>query len=354
LNPALEILGLTHAYGNRQVLAGLDLRLDHREIVCLLGPSGCGKSTLLRCIAGFEPLLSGKIFLNGRLVGQPGEQLPPEQRRVGVVFQDFALFPHLTVAENIAFGLHAWDRVERENKVRELLEVVQLAEVAGKHPHELSGGQQQRAALARALAPQPDLLLLDEPFSNLDPELRELMKHEVRRILKTLEATALIVTHDQNEAFDTADRIALMGDRRVQQIDSAYNLYHKPANRFVAGFVGRGVLIRGELLACRDGRCTLATELGELDAPALPIGTQPPGTVDVLVRPDDVVHDDASPRQAKVVARAFRGTYNLFTLELASGQQLLCLAPSHHNHAVGSQIGIRLELDHVIAFPQKS
>jgi len=260
------------------------------------------------------------------------------------VFQDYALFPHLSVADNIAFGLHALPAAERANRLAELGELVGLTAALDKFPHEISGGQQQRVALARALAPRPELLLLDEPFSNLDVELRERLSLEVRDIIRASGATAVLVTHDQHEAFAVADEIGVLNDGRIQQWDTAYNLYHRPANRFVADFVGQGVFLPARARA--DGR--LEIELGVLSADA-------PGTeVEVLLRPDDVVHDDAAPTQAEVVHKAFRGAEILYTLRLQSGRKVLALVPSHHNHALGERIGIRLDVDHVVAFQPES
>jgi iron(III) transport system ATP-binding protein len=218
---------------------------------------------------------------------------------------------------------------------------VHLAEELDKYPHEISGGQQQRVALARALAPRPELLLLDEPFSNLDVDLRERLSLELREIIKASGATAVLVTHDQQEAFAIADQVGILHDGRIQQWDSAYNLYHRPANRFVADFIGQGVFLPAREL---DGG-GLEIELGTLQG-----GSSDGKPVEVLLRPDDVVHDDAAPTQAEVVHKAFRGAEILYTLKLASGRKVLALVPSHHNHALGERIGIRLDVDHVVAF----
>jgi iron(III) transport system ATP-binding protein len=336
----LAVEGLHHGYNGQEVVRGLDFTLARGAIGCLLGPSGCGKTTVLRCIAGFERLRAGSIRLNGVLVSGPGAMLPPEERRVGMVFQDYALFPHLTVERNIAFGLNALARGDCRSRVRELADLVRLSDVLGKYPHELSGGQQQRVALARALAPRPELLLLDEPFSNLDVDLRERLSPEVREILKASGATAVLVTHDQHEAFAMADEIGVMHDGRIQQWDGAYNLYHRPANRFVADFIGQGVF----LPARRRGARQVEIELGIVQ------GDIPAGASEILLRPDDVVHDDASDLKAEVTHKAFRGAEILYTLRLASGQKVLALVPSHHNHALGERIGIRLDVDHVVAF----
>jgi iron(III) transport system ATP-binding protein len=348
----LEVEGLHHGYNGHEVVRGLDFVLPRGAIGCLLGPSGCGKTTVLRCIAGFETLRAGSIRLDGAVVSGPGVMRSPEKRHVGMVFQDYALFPHLTVAQNIAFALGGLARDEREARVREMAELVRLGEELRQFPHELSGGQQQRVALARALASRPALLLLDEPFSNLDVELRERLSLEVREILKASGATAVLVTHDQHEAFAMADEIGVMHEGRIQQWDSAYNLYHRPANRFVADFVGQGVFLPAKVLNSRQVEIELGVLEGDIPN-ACQIGCDACGKgclTDILLRPDDVVHDDASDLKAEVTHKAFRGADILYTLRLASGQKVLALVPSHHNHALGERIGIRLDVDHVVAF----
>jgi len=348
----LELKDVHQSYGDHAVVKGLSFVLNRGAIGCLLGPSGCGKTTVLRCVAGFESISEGEIRINGARMSGRGALVPPERRHIGMVFQDYALFPHLSVAQNIAFGLRTLSRDERDSQVAKLIDVVGLAGMAASFPHELSGGQQQRVALARALAPQPDLLLLDEPFSNLDTELRQRLSLEVREIIKRSNTTALLVTHDQHEAFAIADEIGIMHQGEIEQWDSAYNLYHRPASRFIADFVGQGVFVPGEVLSGRQVRI----ELGVLDGVI-------PGAcgescascgkgcnVDVLLRPDDIIHDDASKVQAEVLHKAFRGADILYTLRLASGQTVLALVPSHHNHSLGEKIGIRLDVDHVVTF----
>ena len=342
----LEVENLHQTYGEQAVVEGLSFSLQRGAIGCLLGPSGCGKTTVLRCIAGFEPIAAGSIRLAGALVSGPGAMVPPERRRVGMVFQDYALFPHLSVAENIAFGLHDLARAQRQTRTHELAELVGLGGMLKKYPHEISGGQQQRVALARALAPGPELLLLDEPFSNLDVDLRERLSLEVREIIKTSGATAVMVTHDQHEAFAMADEIGVMHEGRIQQWDIAYNLYHRPANRFVADFVGMGVFLPAKVLNVRQ----VEFELGVLEGDTSHVRNNRGHVVEILLRPDDIVHDDASKMQAEVVHKAFRGAEILYTLRLASGRKVLALVPSHHNHALGERIGIRLDIDHVVAF----
>ena len=341
----LRLHRISHDYEHRVTFADLSFDLAKGQIGCLLGPSGCGKTTALRCIAGFEAVSAGEIHLNGQLVSRSGFTLAAQERHIGMVFQDYALFPHLDVKNNIAFGLHGMNKSARMRRAAELLDVVGLDGLGDAYPHALSGGQQQRVALARALAPRPDLLLLDEPFSNLDVELRERLGLEVRAILKQQNATAILVTHDQHEAFAIADEIGILHQGVIQQWDSAYRLYHEPANRFVADFIGEGVLIPGTVLAPDR----IEIELGAVPA-RMPQNCCLGCTVDVLVRPDDIVHDDTSAVLATVLAKAFRGAEFLYTLQLQSGTQVLSLVPSHHDHALGEKIGIKLEIDHVIAF----
>ena len=352
--PILQVAGASVAYGKTEAVRDISFALASGEIGCLLGPSGCGKTTALRAIAGFEPLTGGEIFLKGQSISRPNCGLAPEQRGIGMVFQDYALVPHLTVERNIEFGLGQSAPDARVARVRELLDLTGLHTSAKKFPHELSGGQQQRVALARALAKKPELLLLDEPFSNLDTELRERLSLELRDLIKASGTTALMVTHDQHEAFSIADVVGLMRAGRIEQWDSAYNLYHRPVSRFVADFIGQGVFVPGKVL----NRAQVEIELGELSG-SIPMpchqGCDACGkgcSVDVLLRPDDVIHDDASPVQAEVMRKAFRGAEFLYTLKLASGRELLALVPSHHNHSIGEKIGIRLEVDHVVAFEQ--
>ncbi len=343
----LDIDNATVGYDGRIVLEGASLTLADGEIGCLLGPSGSGKTTLLRAVAGFEPLLRGRIRADDQLLVGDGVHLPPEQRQIGMVFQDHALLPHLSVLDNVRFGLFRWPRVKAIARAREMLDLVGLADTAKRQPHQLSGGQQQRIAVARALAPQPRLVLLDEPFSSLDPDLRERLALQVRQALKATGIGALLVTHSQAEAFVMADRVGVIGHGRLQQWTTAYDLYHRPANRFVAGFVGEGVLLPARVVD--DGH--VGTEFGVLAADHQLI--DPPGSaVEMLLRPDDVIHDDDAPLQARIVRRHFRGADFLYTLQLDGGGLVQALVPSHHDHAIGQSIGIRLDLEHVVVFEQ--
>ncbi len=330
-----------------QVLRGTSFRLEKGEIGCLLGPSGCGKTTVLRALAGFQPLLAGRIELAQELLSDASHSMAPEQRGVSMVFQDYALFPHLTVAQNVAFGLQRLKPDERRRRVAFQLELTKLDALGERYPHELSGGQQQRVALARALATQPRLLLLDEPFSGLDSDLRRELGLRVREILKNQQITAILVTHDQEEAFSVADQVGVMQDGRILQWASPYSLYHEPVSRFVADFVGRGVFLPGRTQT--EG--SVITELGEISGRAgrtVPSGSQ----VQVLLRPDDVVQDQSSPYRAIVTNKIFIGTSTLYTLRLPSGHQIESMLPSHENFPLGAELGVRVDADHLILFDQ--
>ncbi|MCH7742658.1 MAG: ABC transporter ATP-binding protein [Proteobacteria bacterium] len=341
----LQVKNINVSYGKKQVVFDVSLDLGNGEIGCLLGPSGCGKTTVLRSIAGFEPLVKGEILINDKVISSQQVHLPPEQRKIGMVFQDFALFPHLNVNDNIRFGIQSWSAEKQKQRAAELLAMIDMADFGNAYSHQLSGGQQQRVALARAMAPKPSILLLDEPFSSMDVELREQLAREVRQILKRENITAILVTHDQHEAFSMADEICVLHQGRVQQYDSAYNLYHQPNNRFVADFIGEGVFIPGEVVS--DD--TVSTELGDLQG-FVPKGCEPGCLVDVLIRPDDIVHNDSANQTATVVARAFRGAEFLYTLKMPSGVEVLSLVPSHHKHQINEQIGIQLEFNHLVIF----
>jgi iron(III) transport system ATP-binding protein len=342
----LDVRQVSISYREAPVVRDVSFTLKRGDIGCLLGPSGCGKTSLLRAIAGFEPVSAGEIYLQGRLVSRPGMTLEPERRQVGMVFQDFALFPHLTVERNLAFGLRRLPRPERKHRTSELLRLVGLEHAAKQYPHQLSGGMQQRVALVRAMAPRPDILLLDEPFSSMDAELREQIAREVRDLLKRDGITAILVTHDQLEAFAMADVIGVLGDGQLRQWGTGFELYHEPADRFVADFIGQGVM----LPACVADDVSIDTELGPIRG-RYTHGLSPGRNAEILLRPDDLLHDDESPLQAEVVSRTFRGAEYLYTLRLDSGREVMCLVQSHHDHAPGERIGIRLEMDHLVVFP---
>ena len=354
----LNVAQLSVCYPGQSEAAvdGVSLSLRAGDIGVLIGPSGCGKTTLLRAVAGLERASAGSITLDGECVSDARHHMPAEQRRIGMVFQDYALFPHLDVGRNLAFGIDKLPRAQREQRVAEVLELVGLAGLQARYPHELSGGQQQRVALARALAPQPRLLLLDEPFSNLDVDLRERLAHEVRSIIKAAGTTALFVTHDQLEAFAIGDQIGVMHEGHLHQWDDAYALYHRPATRFVAEFIGHGVFAPAQIRQETDGEVSVQTALGALqDVDECPLpSAYEAGLCDVLLRADDIVHDDHAPVKAQIVRKAFRGSEFLYTLRLSSGETLMTHVPSHHDHALGEWIVIHAEVHHVVTFPRGS
>lgn len=314
--------------GFHVVVDDLSLSLPAGGIGCLLGASGCGKTTALRAIAGFEPVQAGGIVLDGERLSSVGHTLPPERRGVGMMFQDYALFPHLDVASNVAFGLRGMAKAARRARVAEMLSLVGLGDEAGVFPHELSGGQQQRIALARALAPAPKLLLLDEPFSNLDVDTRERLAVELRSILKAAGITALLVTHDQAEAFVVADAIGVMDRGRILQWADAATLYARPVDRFVAGFIGRGSVV-----------------------PAVALGL--PGEDEVLVRPQALVPDAAGSLRAEVVSCSFRGPGRVVLLRLASGDMLEADLPADVVSRPGESLLLRLLDDSLVRFPNR-
>jgi iron(III) transport system ATP-binding protein len=354
---SLDHVGVRYARSTagRAAVEHVTLGLRQGEIGVLIGPSGCGKTSLLRAVAGLERCAEGRVSIGGEVLSDAtaGIHVAPERRQIGMVFQDYALFPHLSVADNVAFGVAGLARPARQARVQQMLELVGLAHAAKRAPHQLSGGQQQRVALARALAPGPRLLLLDEPFSSLDVDLRERLAQEVRVILKESQTTAMLVTHDQLEAFAVGDTIGVMNKGLLEQWDDAYTLYHRPASRFVAQFIGHGVFAPAQIVACAHGPC-VHTPVGELDDVAgcpLPEAF-PNGECEVLLRADDIVHDDASPVRAVIERKAFRGSEFLLTLRLQTGERVMAHVPSHHDHQVGEWIGIRAQVDHVVTFPR--
>ncbi|WP_338728689.1 ABC transporter ATP-binding protein [Haladaptatus sp. DJG-WS-42] len=342
------------SFGSERVLDYLSFSVREGEILTLLGPSGCGKTTTLRLIAGLARPDDGTIRLNDTVVAGNGGFLEPEERGIGVVFQEFALFPHLTAAENIAFGLKDMPKAAREKRVEELLHLVGLTTHRESTPDQLSGGQQQRVALARSLAPEPEILLLDEPFSNLDVDLRVEMREEVRRIIKEAGVTAISVTHDQEEAFSISDRVAVMNDGKLEQIGSPEQVFQHPESRFVAGFLGHASFLSGTVSGDsvetgigtipRDQIHGLVTEYDETE-------------IDVLVRPDDLVARPASESQAggHIVYRRYLGPTVLYRVELETGDVLECM----HNHdarvSLGMPVTVSLAADHDLAwFPPDS
>lgn len=344
----LSIENISAAYEKQQVVSDVSFKLAEGELACLLGPSGCGKTTILRAISGFQALGAGSIELGGQRLCDPSGGLSPEKRNVGMVFQDHALFPHLTIYQNVCFGLKRLSKTEQRQRVTDLLNLVGMHDHRDKYPHELSGGQSQRVALARAIAPQPKLLLMDEPFSNLDSELRESLGYEVRGLLKELNMTAIMVTHDQHDAFALGDRIGVMSAGKIMQWDSSFNLYHAPKNRFVANFIGDGIFIEGLMVENN----VVITPFGEIRGQTVNeqfIGQD----VDLLLRPDDVVYDMNSSLKGNVIRKAFKGAQTLYTVESDGGDILMCLAPSHDDYEIGDRIGLNINPDHLVCFTRK-
>ena len=347
MKPILQVKNIECQHRGQTVVQDLSCHINEGDLHCLLGPSGCGKTTVLRAIAGFQTLHKGEILLNEERISYPGYTKAPEKRQIGMVFQDYALFPHMNVNQNISFGLRNKTEKEKLYAVEQMLEVVDLSNYGERYIHELSGGQQQRVALARALAPEPKLILLDEPFSNLDIEMRERLSRDVRDILKSRGATGVLVTHDQHEAFSFGDMIAVMNKGQILQRDSAYNLYHSPINRFVADFIGQGVFIKGNLTA----HDTVETMIGKIKGDRAYEWSE--GTkVELLLRPDDIIADEEGHLEGTIIQKAFKGAEILYTLQLNDDIEVLSLFPSHRNHEIGEKVKLRLELDHMVAFRQ--
>ena len=346
MNKAIEIRELSLSIEGLSILNNISFNLGEIDIACLLGPSGCGKTSLLRCIAGFEKPNKGEVLIKGVITSKSNHHIPVEQRNVGMVFQDYVLFPHLNVTENIIFGLKNLGTKRVKERLWELIELLDLEKHINKFPHQLSGGQQQRVALARAMAPRPSVLLLDEQFSSLDIELREQLAHELRSILKQDGITTIMVTHNQLEAFAMADVIGVMIGGKLRQWDTAFNLYHMPKTSDVADFVGEGVFIPGEVINGEE----VKTDIGNIKG-FIPHNLEKGAKVRVLIRPDDILHDDDSEITAYVRNKVFRGAEFLYTLEMENGSYVQSLVPSHHDHPVNEPIGIKLEIDHLVIFP---
>jgi len=345
----LELSGLAREYAGETAVSEVGLDVKEGELLTLLGPSGCGKTTTLRMIAGLERPSAGEIRIRDEQIAGDGRFVAPEDRDVGLVFQDFALFPHLTVEENVTFGIDHWERARREARATELLELVDLEAHREKLPTQLSGGQQQRVALARSLAPEPAVLLLDEPFSNLDVRLRIEMREEVRRILKETGVTAISVTHDQEEALSISDRVAIMNDGRLEQVGKPEIVFENPESRFVASFLGRASFVRGQVYGE-----TVETILGSLETDQLngPVSAYDSAEIDVLVRPDDLEAIPANEATAdgKIIHRQYTGPSFVYRVELTNGSTVRCL----HNHVEtfehGQPVAVSIAADHPLAW----
>jgi iron(III) transport system ATP-binding protein len=334
----LELSGVTKRYGDVVALDDVSLAVPRGEVLAVVGPSGCGKTTLLQVIAGLAAVDAGAIMIDGRAVDGHGACVPPERRRVGVVFQDHALFPHLTVADNVEFGLPRGGT--RRSRRAEVLDLVRLSHLADRYPHELSGGEQQRVALARALAPRPAVVLLDEPFSSLDANLRVGLRQQTAAVLRDAGTTAVFVTHDQQEALSIGDRVAVLHAGRLEQVDRPPAVFHTPGTRFVATFIGEADLLPGH---ARGG--VASTAVGKL-----PISGAPgDGDVDVMVRPHEVAAEADVTGDAVVVASEFRGAHIQHLIELDSGGRLRCEVPHTRALATGTRVRVTVDAGHPLA-----
>lgn len=337
----LESISL--GYQGHRVLENISVHLQAGEIGCFLGPSGCGKTSLLRVIAGFDAIETGKIYLDRKIIDDSHTMLPAEQRHIGMVFQDYALFPHLNIFDNIAFGITHLSTREKKKRVHELLALVNLEGYDKRYPHQLSGGQQQRIAFIRALAPKPKLLLLDEPFGSQDVGLRAQLAEQVRATLKRENISAILVTHDQLEAFAVADKIGMLSQGALHQWSSPYDIYHRPQNTLVANFVGQGVLINGKVVDAN----TIASPLGhhgQESVAAMPVDKE----VMLLVRPDDVHITADGNQHARIVHKLFQGSSYLYTLELDDGVRIESFSPSHHIYQIGDRVHFSLDMKHCV------
>ncbi len=341
----LELREVSCAYEpTRPAVEHITFTVHQGEILCLLGPSGCGKTTVLRAIAGFERVTAGSIVLSGQLVSSPDVMVPTEERQIGMVFQEYALFPHLRVEKNIAFGLSHLSRTQQRAIVDDLLTLTGLRGLEQRYPHELSGGQQQRVALARALALRPVLLLLDEPFSNLDPDMASRMRQDLHALLRQTKTTAILVTHDHDEAFSMADRVAVLNRGRLEQFDTPEAIYHVPTTPFVADFVGQADFISG--VVAND---VVTTEIGDFpNTRHLATGTN----VVVMIRPDDIHIVPTKGANAHILARQFKGSENVYTIQLPSGQVVHSSESSLSIYQTGTAIALRVVATHTVLFPQ--
>ena len=335
--PLVRCVGLTKAFGDVVAVREVSFDVWPGEILSILGPSGSGKTTVLRLIAGLEAPTAGQVLIHGEVASSPVRQTPPDRRAVGMVLQEYALFPHMTVKQNISFGLRDLDAAGREQRVAQVMELVRLPGIRDRYPHELSGGQQQRVALARTLAPHPVTVLLDEPFSNLDAGMRHDMRQEVEAILREDQTAAVFVTHDRDEAFAMADRVGIMRDGEMDQVDTPEAVYHMPVNRHVARLTGTCDFLRGRLNA--DG--TVATEAGTLRCQGAAGELEPGAEVELLVHPDDFGIAPSESARAVVASREFRGDETMLVLTLPSGATLRCRQDSFSQLQVGTRVELR-------------
>ncbi len=377
--PILELNQVECRHDDQLVVDGIGFSLQAGESACLLGPSGCGKTTLLRSIAGLEPIYQGEIRIHGNLCSSANKLTPPEKRHLGLVFQDHALFPHLSIANNVGFGLRKLSRQDKRSRVQECLELVGLEGLGDRFPHQVSGGQQQRVALARTIAPKPKLILLDEAFSSLDTHLRRSLARELKQLLKSQGIASLLVTHDQQEAFAMADYIGVMHQGQLLQWDTPYNLYHQPADPQIAAFIGDGHFINGvihkdmsqeehsaddiPIVSTALGDFPIANVLNNLAKDKVDNGVNGAHSdryyfsdheeVLVLMRPDDIIPNQSSSLRAKVTHKVFRGAIIEYELELPNKETLKALFASHHDYPLTQDIGLDLDVQHLIVYPNK-
>lgn len=340
----LEIENISLNIDGNLIIDNLNLNICEQEIISIIGPSASGKSSLLRIIAGFENVNSGRVKINGVIVDDRSKVVEPQNRQVGIIFQDLALFPHLNCEDNILFGISKHTPAEKFKRLNRLSNLLDISGILKSFPHEISGGQQQRIAIARALAPKPEILLLDEPFSALDEKLKETLMSDVKKLLQEEKITTIVITHNIKEAFEISDKIAFLDDKKIIQYDTAYNLYHKPLTKEIANFCGIGSFINGKVIDVNH----VQTKLGQFfgNTSQFTIGSN----VKVMIRPDDIIHDDNSTQSAKVIEKSFHGSDFLYKLELSDGERVFCYTPSHHNHVLNEVIGIKPVIDHLIIF----
>ncbi len=336
---AIKCTNITKEFGAIKAVDHLDFAIPHGQIFSLLGPSGCGKTSALRLIAGFERPDEGEIWIGDKLVTGPSTFVPPERRGVGMVFQDYALFPHLTVAQNVAFGLHGFKDGDKQSRLKEVIHLARLDQMENRYPHQLSGGQQQRVALARALAAKPVAVFLDEPFSNLDTALRQELRQEVRDILSASETTAIFVTHDQEEALFMGDLVAVMNLGSIEQVDTPDEIFNAPASRFVALFMGTAdflpMVVNGEAVATEIGHGTRPPSLRPMDG------------LELMLRADDIAISPSEKGMGRIAGRVFQGAYYLYEVALPSGS----VVHSMESHTLELTIGTRVDVSKVTDHP---
>jgi len=338
------INGITKRYADITAVDDVHISISQGEFFSLLGPSGCGKTTTLRLIAGLDCLSGGSISIDGKKVSDPSFFIPPEKREVGIVFQDYALFPHMTLFENVAFGLYGKSKKFVGERTEELLSLTGLSGMEKKYPHELSGGQRQRVALARSLAPSPKVMLLDEPFSNLDAELRESLRNETKQILKKSNTTVILVTHDQEEAFSLSDRVGLLNFGKLEQVGTPYEVYHDPSSRFVADFVGKADFVTAQA----DGNYIIS-DIGKFENNKnYCLNAQ---KVDLMIRPDDVAIEEDPSGQAIISETSFLGSDVLYTLDMGNNIFIHAIGLSAFPHPKGTRVKVSIHMPHTVFFP---